>query len=236
MWIPSFGSVLPPRPGSGANGSALPTPYYSPPTPVILACSLSAALREFQTERIVAVLFPPVSERDQPGIEELESQTTNLLSFRPIEKAIFDTQVAFNLLSAYGQESKPSMADVRKGIVRDVTTYLSGRASVPAIQLVQAPVFYGYACTAFAEFKTAPPEGAVAASFMRIGCKVDLPEDVGPNNISVAGESEVHLGHISADAGNPTSHWFWGVADNLRLAATNAVRIAEELAAETPGA
>ncbi len=44
-------------------------------------------------------LFPPVSERDQPGIEELESQTTNLLSFRPIEQAIFDAQVAFNLLS-----------------------------------------------------------------------------------------------------------------------------------------
>src|SRR5271166_4165614 len=123
MWIPSLGTVLPPRPGSGANGTALPTPYYSPPTPVIAACTLAAALGKFQPDRIAAVLFPPVSERDQPGIEELESQTTNLLSFRPIERAIFDEQVAFNLLSGYGGDSKPSMADVRKGIVRDVSGY-----------------------------------------------------------------------------------------------------------------
>ncbi len=131
MSIPSLGGALPPKPGSGANGSALPTPYYSPPTPVIVACTLAAAFAKFQPERIATVLFPPVSERDQPGIEELESQTTNLLSFRPIEKAIFDAQVAFNLLSGYGGDSKPSMAGVRKGIVRDVTTLSRGARDRP---------------------------------------------------------------------------------------------------------
>jgi aspartate-semialdehyde dehydrogenase len=233
MWIPALGTVLPPRRGSSANGSALPTPYYSPPTPVIVACTLAAALGTFQVERIAAVLFPPVSERDQPGIEELESQTTNLLSFRPIEKAVFDEQVAFNLLSAYGGDSKPSMADVRKEIVRDVNGYLAGRAPVPAIQLVQTPVFYGYAFTAFAEFKSALLAGEAAAAFANLGVKVDAEGEAGPTNISIAGESEIHLGPMEPDPSVPTARWFWGVADNLRLAATNAVRIAEELMAES---
>jgi len=187
MWIPSLGALLPPRPGPGANGSALPTPYYSPPTPVIVACTLAAAFGKFQPQRIATVLFPPVSERDQPGIEELESQTTNVLSFRPIQRAIFDAQVAFNLLSSYGGDSKPSMADLRKGIARDLNTYLAGRAPVPAIQLVQAPVFYGYAFTAFAEFQSVLTNNQAEAAFGNLGVKVDAAGEAGPTMWALPG-------------------------------------------------
>src|SRR5208282_501062 len=34
-WIPSLASLVPPRPG--VHEKALPTPYYSPPSPVIIA-------------------------------------------------------------------------------------------------------------------------------------------------------------------------------------------------------
>jgi aspartate-semialdehyde dehydrogenase len=237
-WIPALGPVLAPRPpaaakGPVANGPAHPGAYYSPPTPAIVACTLAAALSQFDPARIVVVLFPPVSEREQPGIEELESQTANLLSFRPIAKEIFDEQVAFNLLSAYGGESRPSLESVRQGIVRDVSAYLAGRALVPAIQLVQAPVFYGYAFTAFAEFKSALSNQDVEAAFAELGVKVDAHGEAGPTNIGIAGESEIHLGPMAADPAIAAGQWFWGVADNLRLAATNAVRIAEELVAES---
>ena len=100
-------------------------------------------LRAVSAGAVAAVLFPPVSEREQPSIEELESQTTNLLSFRPIERAIFDEQVAFNLLSGYGGDSKPSMADVRKGIVRDVTNYLAGCAPRRPSSFSRPPYFMG---------------------------------------------------------------------------------------------
>ena len=111
------------------------------------------------------LLFPPVSERDQAGVEELESQTASLLSFREIAKPVFDAQVAFNLLASYGEESKPRLADTRSAIARDVARYLAGRAPVPAIQLVQAPVFYGYAFAAYAEF--ASPESRATRSRVR---------------------------------------------------------------------
>jgi len=234
-WIPSLAPLLSPRPGPGANGSGDPAPYFSPQTPVIIACTLAAALGKLSPQGIAVLLFPPVSERDQPGIEDLEAQTANLLSFRPIEQPVFDAQVAFNLLSVYGEGSKPSLAEVRRGIARDVAQYLAGRAPVPAIQLIQAPVFYGYAFAAYAEFASPTSTEQLESSFVNLGVKIAALDDPIPNNASVAGESEIHLARIESDPGVPRGVWLWGVADNLRLAATNAVRIAEKLRTGSAG-
>src|SRR5271154_4339027 len=68
-WIPSLGSVLAARPTSRGNGSSSPAAYVSPSAPVIVACTLSAALGKFQPQRISVLLFPPVSEREEAGIE-----------------------------------------------------------------------------------------------------------------------------------------------------------------------
>lgn len=233
-WIPSLSSMLLPKPGAGANGAAHPAAYYSPPPPVVIACTIAAGLGKLSPQRIPIVFFPPVSDRDQAGVEELETQTTNLLSFREIAKSVFDEQVAFNLLVGYGEASKPRLEDVRNAVARDVAQYLEGRAPVPAIQLVQAPVFYGYAFAAYAEFAAAVPAEKIQAAFAGLGVKFAAPGEPAPTNVSVAGENEIHLARIEADPNVSASVWMWGVADNLRLAATNAVRIAEELLADSP--
>lgn len=241
-WIPLLDTVLLPRPGLNAaksttNGGASArksVAYSSPGSGVIIACTLAAALAKFSPSRAVLLLFPPVSERDQAGVDELEAQTTNLLSFRPIVQPIFDAQVAFNLLAGYGPESKPTFAEVRNSIAKDVAQYLASRAQAPAIQLVQAPVFYGYAFTAYAEFAALVFSEQLQTAFSNLGVKVDAPEDPAPTNVTVAGESEIHLARIEPDPNVAAGAWIWGVADNLRLAVVNAVRIAEELVAEPP--
>jgi aspartate-semialdehyde dehydrogenase len=233
-WIPSLASALPPLPARGGNGSPKQVAYSSPSAPVIIACTLAAGLARFKPSRMAVALFPPVSERDQAGIEELESQTASLLSFREIAQPVFDAQVAFNLLASYGPGSRQRLADVRNGVARDVAAYLTGRAPVPAIQLVQAPVFYGYAFTAYAELAAAVSPGEFEAAFASLGVKMAAPGDPPPTNVSVAGESEIHLGRIEPDPNVAGAVWIWGATDNLRLAATNAVRIAEELLAQPP--
>ena len=230
--IPPIASALPPRAVSGSNGSAEPALYFSPPTAVIIACTVAAGLLRFVPQRVVLLLFPPVSERDQAGVEELESQSSSLLSFRPIAQTIFDAQVAFSLLLEYGEASKPSLAETRKNISQEVSRYLGGRAPAPAIQLVQAPVFFGYAFSAYAEFASAVGPGDLEAEFAKQGVKIAAPDDPPPTNVSVAGESEIHIARIETDPNVASGVWIWGVADNLRLAATNAVRIAEELLAK----
>lgn len=236
-WIPSLASVLPPQDAPAPDDSSLPAVYSSPAAPVIVACTLAAGFAKLQPQRIVLLLFPPVSERDQAGIEELETQTASLLSFREIDRSVFGEQVAFNLLARYGEASKPRLEDVRAAIARDVVRYLAGRAPVPAIQLAQAPVFYGYAFAAYADLAspgTSASFGQIEAEFASLGVKIAAPGDDSPTNVSVAGESEIHLARIEPDPSIEQGAWIWGVADNLRLAATNAVRIAEELVAKSP--
>ena len=232
-WIPSLASVLPLQTALGANGASRPAAYFSPATSVIIACTLAAALAQFQARRVVLLMFPPVSERDQEGIEELENQTASLLSFREAAQPVFDAQVAFNLLARYGEGSKLRLADMRNAIARDAARCLDGRAPVPAIQLVQAPVFYGYAFAAYAEFATPGSSEQLAAAFGNLGVKIAAPADASPTNVSVAGESEIHLAPIEPDPSVEGGYWLWGAADNLRLAATNAVRIAEGLVAKS---
>jgi aspartate-semialdehyde dehydrogenase len=238
-WIPALATALLPRPGrnaakatNGASAARKSVAYSSPGSGVIIACTLAAALGKFSPLRTVLLLFPPVSERDQAGVDELEAQTTNLLSFRPIVQPIFDAQVAFNLLAGYGPDSKPTFAEVRNSIAKDVAEYLAGRAQSPAIQLVQAPVFYGYAFAAYAEFAAPPAGEQLQSAFSNLGVKVDASEDPAPSNVTIAGESELHLARIEPDPNVAAGAWIWGVADNLRLAVVNAVRIAEELVAE----
>lgn len=213
--------------------SRSPRAYYSPSAAAIIASTLATALNSFHPQRLVLLFFPPVSERDQAGIEELESQTTNLLSFRPIEHPVFGAQVAFNLLSEHGEQTTPGLADARGAIARDVARYLDGRAPVPAIQLVQAPVFYGYAFAAYAEFGSVESAQQLEAALSNLGVKVAASGDSPPTNVSVAGESEIRLARLVLDPSIAAGVWLWGAADNLRLATTNAVRIAEELLAKS---
>jgi len=226
-WIPSLAAALRPL-----EVSATITAYVSPAAPVIIACAIGAALGAFSPHRISLLLFPPVSEREQGGVEELESQTSALLSFREIGKPVFDAQVAFNLLSQYGPAAKPTLPEMRAAIARDVAAYLAGRAPVPAIQLVQAPVFYGYAFAAYADVGAPAAAEQVESAFTHLGVRVAAADEDAPSNASVAGESEIHIARIETDPNVASGVWIWGAADGLRLAAANAVGIAEEIVAK----
>jgi aspartate-semialdehyde dehydrogenase len=227
--IPSLSSALSPLSSSPEKTAPQPPVFSSPAPGVIFACTLAAGMRDFAPQPFSVLVFPPVSEREQAGVEELESQTAAILTFREIAKPVFDAQVAFNLLASYGARAKPSLADTRRAMARDVAAYLAGRTPVPAIQILQAPVFYGYAFAAYAEFRLPVAAEQLEAAFANLGVKIAGALDDPPSNASVAGDSQIHLARMEADPNVPSGVWLWGAADGLRLGATNAVRIAEEM-------
>ena len=51
--------------------------------------------------------------------------------------------------------------------MENVKHCLGGRGTMPAIQVVQAPVFYGYAFSAYAEFSSAVPPEQIETALMR---------------------------------------------------------------------
>jgi aspartate-semialdehyde dehydrogenase len=223
-WIPSLDALFPPPP-TARTGSTL---FSSPPAGSVVAATLSAAFASRALQRIALVLFQPVSERGQSGIEELESQTVNLLSFQPISRSVYDAQVAFNLLPQFGPECREQLSAVRKTIVDSTARYLNSRVPVPAIQVVQVPVFYSLAFSAYAEFERAVQPPDLDGALRTAGIHVQGETESVPDNISVAGESRIFASRVERDA---NGFWIWGAADNIRLAASNALSIAEKLLA-----
>jgi aspartate-semialdehyde dehydrogenase len=202
------------------------------------AIALALFLRRLQAHdpirRSVIQVFAPASERGMPGVEELQQQTISLLSFKPLPRAIFDTQLGFSLLAQYGEEAPLALEDSELRIEHHLATLLGlpgegGGAPMPSLRLVQAPVFHGYSFSAWVEFDGNPGVEALESGLASASIEVRGSEFEPPTNVGQAGQGGIAVGAIALDRNHPEACWFWLVADNLRLAAENAVALARQL-------
>jgi aspartate-semialdehyde dehydrogenase len=221
---------------SFAKGSQPGTTLYAVPSaPGLVAGRLLDALGRVALSRLSIVFFRPVSEAGRAGIEELEAQTSQLLSFQSIGQPIFDTQVAFNLLDHYGPASREHLQSIRDRIRREVSV-ASAQSAVsmkvlPSIQVLHAPVFYGYTFVANSELKPGQTPEALVEVLRKSGFSLESKESSPLGNIIAAGDSVVHLSIPEDDPAQPGTWWLWGAADNIRLPAATAVKLAEKLIA-----
>jgi aspartate-semialdehyde dehydrogenase len=202
--------------------------FAIPSAAATAAASLTLGLAKLGAARLVFTTFQSVSEAGRPGIEELESQTGQLLSFQGVGQPVFDTQVAFNLVDRFGPQSTQRLSDVRARLGAETKACVSDKVAMPALQVIQAPVFYGAAFAACAELTPGTSCAQVIDACEHAGFAI-CADDSGPSNVSVAGEKVIQVAKPEEDAGRPGSWWFWGAADNIRLPAANAVKLAEML-------
>jgi aspartate-semialdehyde dehydrogenase len=193
------------------------------------AAGLALGLSRVGLRRIMVTGFEPVSEAGRAGIEELESQTGQLLSFQGVGQPVFDTQVAFNMLDRFGPGSSHKLSLTRERVRAEARACVHEKSAMPAIQVVHAPVFYGSAFSATGVFDAASDYESIAQACVDGGFSLPLEMNAGPSNVSVAGEKTIHLSPPEQDVSNPETWWFWGAADNIRLPAANAVKLAEML-------
>ena len=192
---------------------------------------LALALKKFDVQRLVAVLYWPVSEAGREGIEELETQTSQLLSFQPIGHRIFGTQTAFNLLPGYGAESRHILQDRLLSTRAEVSAAIGDPVEDAKVSLnvIHAPVFYGTTFNICVDLNSDVSEGALAEACTEAGFSVVPAVEEGPSNVSVAGETALYLRAPAADSNHPKSWWLWGAADNLRVSAHSGIKLAEFL-------
>jgi aspartate-semialdehyde dehydrogenase len=202
------------------------------------AIALAMLLRRLQTlsavRRSLVQVFVPASERGTPGLEELQQQGLNLFAFKPLPKVVFDTQIAFNMLARYGEESKVALEETELRIERHLATLLSFSGAgagvpMPSIKLAQAPVFHGYSFSLWVEFERNPGAAALEKALAGPGIDVRDASLEPPTNVGQAGQGGISVGAISVDRNCAQACWLWMVADNLRLAAENALELAREL-------
>jgi len=215
--------------GVGHNADKHKTFYAVPSAPGLAAAKLLDALGPAGLSRLSLIFFRPVSEAGRAGIEELESQTTQLLSFQSAGQPVFDTQVAFNLIDRYGPTSRESLQSVRARI-RSEAGIAVGRNSVrPSIQVLHAPVFYGYTFAAVAELKSKSSKDALVEICRKAGFTLESDPNSPLGNLNASGDSAIHLALPESDPAQSGNWWFWGAADNVRVPANIAVKLAEKL-------
>jgi aspartate-semialdehyde dehydrogenase len=157
----------------------------------------------------------------------------NLLSFQELPQEVFDARIGFNLIRRYGEKSVPNLESIERRIVRHYAQ-IAGKDNVaPSVALLQAPVFHGYSIMIFLETEETVALGDLTQALQGDHVEIARATDEQPSTVAAAGQDEILLSVIR-DATNPKAFWLWAAADNLRIAARNAVECAESMAASLP--
>ena len=213
--------------GDGGRMNPAAMAVSAHPMSIALQGILALLSRRSVVVRAAATLFEPASEHGQAGVEELHRQTISLLAFQEIPKKIFDAQLSFNLLARNGEQSRPTLQERQQRIAHHLRTLSGGRTVQPALRLLQAPLYHGYSFTCWVELAQ-PVEAEVLEAVLDQRPFSVCREDQ-PSVISAAASNDILLGSVEPDPAHEAAYWIWGAFDNLRIAALNATRIAEEM-------
>ncbi len=203
------------------------------PAAVVLALLVLRAQQAGKVHCVAATVFEPVSERGRKGIDELQEQSVNLLSFQELPQEVFDARVGFNLVRRLGEKSVPPMDAIERRIVKHFAQIAGKDALAPAVALLQAPVFHGHSFMLFLETEETVALGDLTQALQGDHVELARATDEQPNTVAAAGQDSILLS-VTRDATNPKGFWLWAAADNLRIAARNAVECAENIAASLP--
>jgi aspartate-semialdehyde dehydrogenase len=203
------------------------------PAAVVLALLLLRVQKATQVKRVVATVFEPASEHGQKGMDELHEQTVNLLSFQPMPKNIFDTQVAFNMVARYGENSVPALTTVESRVLRHYQRIVGAYAPLPSLLLVQAPIFHGHAFAVHLELAQVADVESISRALADDHVNLTHGAEDAPTNVNAAGQADI-LVAVTPDASQPNGFWLWAASDNLRIAAATAVECAETMAVTRP--
>ena len=196
------------------------------PAAVVLALLLERARVVSEMRTVVANVYEPASEHGRRGMDELHQQTINLLSFQPLPTAIYDAQLAFNMLARYGDKSTRTLDTIERRIADHFQKIASPRVPIPSLMLVQAPIFHGLVFSVYIELEKKAAVGDFAQALA--GAHVEIARaGESPNNVAAAGRDEI-LVSLRRDAQHDNAFWLWAAADNLRIETLTAVEAAKQ--------
>ena len=201
--------------------------YFVNPHPaaIVIARVLSSLHNRFGVESAAVTVLEPASERGNAGVDELQEQTVNLLNFQQIENKVFNGQLAFNILP-----EREASERTENRVMEHLEGILGKTFPKPMITAVQAPVFHSHAFSVFVQLLGTPAVEEVTAQFDRGDGSVTVPAAAdGPSPVGVVGTDTIHLGRVRHGGNHPGAYSLWLVADNLRIAAANAIRTAEHI-------
>ena len=211
------------------------TPAVVPGHPAALALAL--VLERLQLAAPIrfaaATVLEPASAFGRAAMDELHQQTVSLLSFQGLPRAIYDAQVAYNLLGGLGESSTINLGAEEARIRRHYRALGDGRWPALALQVIHAPVFHGHAFSIAVELERPVEISAIEEALGGEHVDLVLEDTDSPSNLAATGQNDVLVRlRPERDNRNPnlaSRVLLWAASDNLRLHAQNAVECALDL-------
>jgi aspartate-semialdehyde dehydrogenase len=202
-------------------------------TTIIIAVGIYPLHIRAGLKRVVAATYQAASGAGAKAMEELRTQTRDVLDGKQVKPGIFPTQIAFNLFphidvfveNDYTKEEMKVTWESRK---------IMGLPDLNVVTTaVRVPVLRAHSAAVFCEFeRPLTPDQAREVLRSAPGVKVvdDPKERLYPTPARASGQDDVLVGRIRRDPTVERGLALFVAGDQLRKgAATNAVQIAELL-------
>lgn len=188
-------------------------------------------------KRVIVTTFQSVSGTGQKAIDELVSQSGDVLTGKKPKPSVYPHQIAFNVIPQiddfqenYFTKEEMKMAGETRKVMGDKNILVSATT-------VRVPVIRGHSESVYIETEEKVGRSkAIELLNKAPGVQVeDNPfENVYPLPINAANKDACFVGRIREDLFIENGLHIWVVADNLRKgAALNAVQIAEKLVGDS---
>ena len=183
--------------------------------------------------RVTAATYQSVSGTGGGAMDELETQSGQVLSGRTVEPETYPHQIAFNALPQVETFTDTGYTTEEMKMLHESRKILHMPELAVSATCVRVPVMVGHSEAVHVEFadRISPAEVREAlAAFPGVEVVDDPQSNLYPMPIDAAGRDEVFVGRIRQDLSHPNGIAMWVVSDNLRKgAALNSMQIAEEV-------
>jgi len=202
-------------------------------TTIQLAVALYPLHKVNPIKRMVVSTYQSVSGNGTAAVEELTSQTKQVLEGQTTIPHIYPHQIAFNILPEIDVFLDDGYTREEWKIVKETRKVMHASDMVISATCARVPVFTGHSASVHLEF-THPMLVDEAERILAQAPGVKILDDTAislyPHPWAVAGSDEVYVGRLRRDISHANGLALWIVVDNLRKGATlNAVQIAEEM-------
>ena len=198
-------------------------------TPLVMA--LKPLQDTAGVKRVVVTTFQSVSGTGAAAMDELVTQTKDLMAFRDVKAAVYPYQIAFNLLPHIGSFNEQGDCSEEVKIANETRKILGSPTLRVTATTVRVPVLRCHSEAINVELNAPlkPNEARAAWAAMPGVIVYDDPNrKLYPMPLDATGKDEVYIGRIREDPSVTNGLNLWVVSDNLRKgAALNAVQIAE---------
>lgn len=201
-------------------------------TTVQLVVALKPLAERYGLKRVIVSTYQSVSGAGAAAVEELRTQTGDVLAGREARAVKLAHPIAFNCIPQIGgflAGEDEGVTSEEKKVIVESRKILGMPGLAVACTAIRVPTMSGHAESVLCEFERTP-DPKEARELLASSPGIEVTDF--PMNIVAGGRDPVYVGRIRKDPSHDHGLQFWVVSDNLRKgAALNAIQIAESILA-----